>query len=91
MYSRTRLAPAIPVILLLSSTLLGGCAKFGLFELLPPRNPLRVSGGETACLEDAGTSLAEYFDGTATPASASTTVRPPTAVDSGSYNLKKSA
>ncbi len=68
MYSRTRLAPAIPVILLLSSTLLGGCAKFGLFELLPPRNPLRVSGGETACLEDAGTSLAEYFDGTATPA-----------------------
>jgi hypothetical protein len=63
-----RLRPAAAGLLFLSATLLGACSKFGLFELLPPRSPLRVSGGETACLQDAGVRITDYLDGNGTAA-----------------------
>ena len=40
-----------------------GCAKFGLNELLPPREPLQIKGGNTACLQNAGVRISDYLEG----------------------------
>jgi hypothetical protein len=53
----------LPLLCLSTLGMSAGCAKLGLNEPWMPRSALKVDGGNTVCLQDAGRRIDEYLNG----------------------------
>jgi hypothetical protein len=70
MFFKRPASAALAVIALVTS--LQGCARLGFGEKIPPAEPLKVRGGENACLNDAGRIIEDYISARGGPASINT-------------------